>query len=178
MENFEQAIADYAESLRAFVDEHELPSDWFKVPDHIAIKGANAADFEAIMNSFKPLANQLSYIEMDGRRLGTAQIISPITIGTFGSVSWVEIMEPRPEKVGKDVVGMEHMEFYYPHFDEVKAALTERNIPFEQQQNPGHAWINIVINNSGQELKINDRLLADAVTEEIQKGITKNWSKT
>lgn len=177
MNSFETDIQKYADSLETFVSQHSLPADWFRVPDHIAIKGADATGFEELMNTFQPLANQLSYIEMDGRRLGTAQLVSSMAIGTFGSVSWVEIMEPRPEKVGKDVVGMEHMEFFYPHFDEIKSVLADRGIDFEPQENPGHAWINIVINDGGQELKLNDRLLTDAVTEEIKQGLTKNWGE-
>jgi hypothetical protein len=166
-------LDNYAAELESFIATNSLPNEWFLEPDHIAIKGVDGTDYEDILESFRPVAKQITYIEMDGRRLGTANLTRPIVAGDLGSVSWVEIMEPRPERIGSDVVGLEHMEFCYPNFDEVTKVLRSRGIEFEPQQNPGHSWINIVINDKGQELKINDRPLAVIVEEEIKSGLSK-----
>ncbi|CAN5457855.1 hypothetical protein BH10PAT3_BH10PAT3_6850 [soil metagenome] len=107
---------------------------------------------------------------MDGRRLATTQLTGTMLVGAFGEVSWVEIMEPRPAKVGKDVVGLEHMEFYYPHFDRITDVLKKNMISYEVQNNSGHAWVNIVLNNQRQELKLNDKSLGKTVQGEIADG--------
>jgi hypothetical protein len=95
--------------------------------------------------------------------LAALHLISPQSVGDLGEVSWLEIMEPRPEKVGKDFVGLEHIEFYYPDFDEVREALDKYKVSYTQQNNPGHDWINIVLGEAGQEFKLNSRLLSDVV---------------
>ncbi len=108
---------------------------------------------------------------MGERRLAALNLISDLPIASLGNISWVEVMEPRPEKLGKDVIGLEHMEFYYPDFDEVREVLQANDISFVEESNPGHQWINIVISDQGQELKLNNRPLAVIVEEEIENGV-------
>lgn len=170
MFEYEEEIERFAASLSAFIEQYELPDEWFKTPDHIAIKCADALDYVFRMEELLPDSAQTSEIEMDGRRLGTMQLTSPVTVGELGNVSWLEIMEPRPEKVGDDVVGVEHMEFFYPDFDAVTKLLDQYGVAYKLEKNPGHTWINIVINEAGQELKLNDKLLGDTVQEEIEQG--------
>jgi predicted metalloenzyme YecM len=161
---------EYATELRAFVRDNDLPSKWFKVIDHVAFKFRGRKDYEAGVELFRPLASQISCIDMDGRSLATAQLKEGLKVGDFGSVKWIEIMEPRPAKIGKDLVGFEHVEFYYPNFEEIKTVLSQHDIAYTLQTNPGHTWVNIVINDIGQELKLNNRTLGDVVTEEIKNG--------
>lgn len=170
MFEYEEAIEQFANDLQDFIDRYELPDEWFKTPDHIAIKCADGLEYVYTVEDLVPDAQQASEIEMDGRRLAAFNLILSVPIGELGSVSWLEIMEPRPEKIGKDVVGLEHMEFYYPDFDEIKEILDGHKIAFTMQSNSGHSWMNIVINQRGQELKLNDRLLGDTVAEELEDG--------
>ena len=170
MDDILEQVGEYEAELSQFVADNELPKEWFGIADHIAVKGADGADFERLVEVFKPQSDQISCIDMDGRRLATAQLTGNISVGKFGNVSWVEIMEPRPEKVGKDVVGMEHMEFYFPDFTKVSRVLDDRKVQYEMQDNPGHHWVNIVINPKGQELKLNNKVLADVVGQEIKTG--------
>jgi predicted metalloenzyme YecM len=169
-QTFRAQTQNYAAELRRFVTTYELPAEWFKVPDHVAVKGGDAADFEALLGVFRPLAKQMTCIDMDGRRLATAWLKEPVAVGDFGTLEWIEIMEPRPEKVGKDVVGFEHMEFYFPDFEAIRAALDAKHVEYEMEQNPGHQWVNIVINAAGQELKLNNRTLGDVIAEELKSG--------
>ncbi len=166
----EIATTDYANKLRAFINKFHLPNVWFDEPDHIAFKARDSYGYERLLKGFVPMSESVSYVEMDGRRLAAAKLTAPLAIGTFSSVSWVEIMEPRPEKVGKGFVGLEHMEFWHADFDKVRNNLDDARIPYTLQSNPGHAWINIVLNEAGQELKINDRPLEFIVAEEIRNG--------
>lgn len=173
MFEYDEAIEQYAMELEVFIAKYELPANWFKAPDHIAIKCADALDYVYTLEDLLPDASQGSQIEMDKRRLAGLKLTSAIKVGSLGSVEWVEVMEPRPNMVGKDVVGLEHMEFYYPKFDEVTKLLDKYNIEYKLQKNPGHSWVNIVINNQGQELKLNDKLLGETIAEELEQGIAK-----
>ena len=170
MEKFREQVKKYEKLLAKFIADFDLPTEWFKVPDHLAVKGADTKGFEELIAQFRPLSEQLSCIDMDGRRLATAKLKEDIPVGKFGLVSWLEIMEPRPEKVGKDVVGLEHMEFYYPDFAKAIKVLKDRGINYTMQENPGHAWINIVLNKQGQELKLNNQTLGYIVTKELATG--------
>lgn len=173
MFEYEEEIEQFAETLQLFIDKYELPEKWFKTADHLAVKCADALDYVFRMEELMPDAAQASEIVMDKRRLAALRLTSPVPVGNLGEVSWLEVMEPRPEKVGKDVVGLEHMEFYYPDFDEVTELLAKLGVAYELQSNPGHSWVNIVLNEKGQELKLNDRLLGETVAEEIDNGTSR-----
>jgi hypothetical protein len=170
---YEEEIGRYAKVLQDFITQHELPPEWFRVSDHVAIKCEDGFDYEHVVEELLPDTTQASQVELDGRRLGALWLTSDIPIGDITRVTWVEIMEPRPEKVGKDMVGVEHVEFYYPDFEEITDILDEKEVPYELQQNPGHAWVNITLNDQGLELKLNNRVLADVVEEELDQGIAK-----
>lgn len=167
-QSFEQQVADYAAALHSFRAGHDLPAEWFAEPDHIAVKCAGAEDFDAALEQWLPRAESLSYIWLNGRRLATAQLLGPLAVGEEGEVSWLEIMEPKPEKAGKDVVGVDHMEFMFADFAAVTALLRERDVVFEHQENPSHRWVSIDM--YGHELKLNDLPLAAVVPKEIAEG--------
>lgn len=170
MMRFESELEAYGEELEEFIDMFWLPPGWFGAPDHVAIKCADRSDFERTIRTFEDDAEQISAIDMNGRTLAAVRLASSIAVASLGDISWVEVMEPRPEKVGKDVVGLEHMEFTFPDFGLVRDLLSERNIPYEMQSNPSHTWINIVLNELRQELKLNDKPLSEIVEEELASG--------
>jgi predicted metalloenzyme YecM len=165
---YEVEIANYADALQSFWDQHELPHDWFMRPDHIAIKCADGPAFDKALEKWMPEAVELSYVHMNGRRLATALLLVPVTVGAFGDVEWLEIMEPRPERIGSDPVGIDHMEFYYDDFEAAIEVLNAKGIEFAMQKNPNHNWLSIMAN--GHEFKLNDRLLADIVAAELDSG--------
>lgn len=74
------------------------------------------------------------------------------------------------QKYADSLAGFEHMEFLYPDFGSICAVLDEKGIEFEMEKNPGHEWVNIVINGGGQELKLNNRTLADVIPGELKEG--------
>ena len=173
MKSFERAVEDYANLLAQFIADNKLPYVWFNVPDHLAIKCASGQEYEDEIEGWRSKTTQgmISQITMDGRRLGTAELKTAIKVGNLGEVTWLEIMQPRPEKEGKDYVGLEHMEFCYPDFAEVTRHVEAHGVDYKMEENSGHAWVNIVLNKSGQELKINNRTLADVVPQEIKDGV-------
>lgn len=171
---FEQAVAKYAKSLTAFRMRYRLPQEWFPQPDHLAVKCLDAEHFDAIVQRWLPDAYEASYIELDGRRLASVHLGGKLALSkSLGSVEWLEVMEPRPEKAGLDTVGIDHVEYVFPDFAAAMAALETRNIPYELQSNPNHKWLNIPINPRGQELKLNNRPLADMVSQGLEDGEAK-----
>lgn len=170
MLEYEEEIELYVKELEDFIGRFELPDKWFRIPDHIAIKCADNLDYDYRLQELMPDGHRSYEARLDNRRLASIQLTNKIEVGILGTVGWLELMEPRPEKVGKDIVGVEHMEFYFPDFEEVKKTLAKYKIPYAEESNPGHSWINILINDDGQELKINNGLLADIVAKELDDG--------
>lgn len=170
----QQALAEeltaYEQYFNAFMQLHDLPTEWFAVSDHVAIKCANAADYTETCSELAGMTNSEGVWELglDGRLLGSAGLAEPITFGDH-AFGWIEIMQPRPGKeISKAFV--EHTEFLYADFASVTAALDAKGIAYELQENPGHRWINIPIDTNGREVKINDKLLADVVAAEKSDG--------
>jgi len=170
MPDFQAQAAAYAAALSDFFAKYELPPEWFAAPDHLAYKCADSTEFEAILWNVKSISKHLSYIELNNRRLAAAELKEPLKVSGFGEVDWLEIMEPRPERVGSDVIGLEHMEFYFPDFASIRRTLEEKVIAYKMEENPSHVWVNIVINDHGQELKLNNGRLGEVVAREVAEG--------
>ncbi len=172
MKDYLEQIDQYAVELENFISAHNLPEAWFAQPDHVAIKCADGMDYEDTMEEFKGEAKQRTEVEMHGRRLGTVKLISSVALGNFGDISWIEVMEPRPEKVGKDLVGLDHAEFHFPNFKPVKITFNMRGIHYKiPDDNPEHQSINVIINKvTDHEVKFNDKTLAYIVAHELKEG--------
>lgn len=171
---FYEQVQDYSSSLVRFVRDHELPMEMFAYPDHLAVKARDRKNFDEIISSWKEyaLGGVIHAVDMDGRTLASLQTARSIDVEPFGSVEWLEIMEPRAEKVGKGVVGLEHMEFFVADLDEVSRTLSRHGVrDYDRQKNDGHAWVNVVINAAGQEVKFNDKPLAAVLCDEADQGL-------
>lgn len=166
----QKELEKYEMSFTAFVDEHSLPAEWFAHPDHFAVKCADRDDYIATYRLLSNVADKegIWAVDMDGRSLASAKLASRFLLGGF-SFEWVEIMQPRP---GKETASgyVEHTEFVVPDFTAVEKVLQERGIPFEHQANPGHAWINVVIDDDMREIKFNNLPLEKVVEIEMNEG--------
>lgn len=168
----EQSIAEYQEVFTGFVGQYRLPSEWFTTPDHWAIKCADGADYQETIAEFSPdIASGPWTVTMDERRLTTARLSGPaVKIGN-SLFRWLEIMEPRPGK-GPEQGFVEHLEFVFPDFFEVRRILEQRGVPgVEQQGNTGHSWVNIPIDEHGREIKINDAGIEKVLEKERVAGV-------
>lgn len=162
-------VKEYEQSFTSFISVNNLPKEWFSVPDHIAIKCADGNDYVKTCEELTHMTkNGIWEIDLNSRFLGSAELINPINLGEYG-FSWIEIMQPRPGKE-TEIGFVEHTEFFYPDFNVVQDFLKQNSVPFELQDNPGHKWINIEIDNSGREIKINDKVLSDVVKWELEEG--------
>jgi predicted metalloenzyme YecM len=169
--NFERSVKQYADLLTEFRYAHGLlAKSLFKIPDHLAIKCHDASHFEETLETWKPRAAQASWVWLNRRRLASIQLQEELLVGEFGAITWLEIMEPRPERVGKDIVGIEHMEFVVPNLELMQTKLNDRGIDFEPQHNEHHAWLNIPINQLGQELKFTNTTLLEMTEIGLENG--------
>jgi len=164
--SLERAAKAYGEVLEKFCLEHELPSEWFAHPDHLAVKCADRDHYRSVVEQAKPYSREMTEVPLNGRFLATAKLADMLSLGKYGEIDWLEIMEPRPEMVGVDVVGVDHAEFYFADFETVIDELDIKNISFECQSNPAHAWVSFQIADN-LELKLNDAPLDDVVEHEL-----------
>ncbi len=134
----------------------------------MAIKAEDTHQFDDYLGIFSPLSESMSYIEMNDRRLATAELINPLEFQTIGECRTLEIMEPRPEKVGMDIVGFEHIEMYHEPLEKIEETLKAKNIPYEFTSNPEHRALVVVINDKGQEIKFTDKSLAQIVARQVK----------
>lgn len=161
----------YSVAFRNFINKHELPKEWFLKPDHFAVKCANKQDYRETCAMFAEDVNDdgIWQLSLDGRLLASAKLAKNTELGGY-EFDWVEIMQPRPGK--ENVSGfVEHTEFLFTDFTTVEGFLTEKGIDYELQENPGHKWVNIVIDDDGREIKVNNKLLADVVEWEREQGL-------
>lgn len=166
---FTSELEKYELAFRQFVSKHDLPLEWFQKPDHVAIKCADAEDYGATCEEFKPLVQGgIWEIEMDSRKLASAQLLTSLVVAQY-SFEWLEIMQPR---LGKETTHgfVEHTEFVFADFEAVQTNLAENSIEFELQQNTGHQWINLVIDGLGREIKLNNKPLEAVAHDERTRG--------
>lgn len=169
--HLQEEMQKYHEAFTAFANGYKLPQHLFKTPDHFAIKCADELDY---LETCAELADEVDdgslwELSLDERLLASAQLAETVSLGGFG-FSWIEIMQPRPGKE-TEVGFVEHTEFYFPDFFAAEEILKQRGIEYSQQENPGHAWLNIVIDDNGREIKLNDKVLADVVSLEREQGL-------
>jgi hypothetical protein len=166
----EKALIAYEASFADFCRAYQLPEQWFGRPDHIAIKAANLNDYEetrrVIEDSY--VYGAIWEVSMDERLLGSGKLLGSLSLVDY-DFQWVEIMQPRPGKETEKGF-VEHTEFVFPDFYEVARILHQRGLTegedFERQSNDGHAWLNVVLDKQGHEIKFNDKPLAEVVAEE------------
>ena len=176
-------ITRYEEGLFRFIETQYLPHYWFHgTADHVAFKYANSTDFEAVMNTFAA-DNEATYIEIDGRRIGSVKLATPMVPQpqkaysfTVGAIGYLEIMEPRPEKAGQDTVGLDHMEFCVPDLEQAAQVLAHLNIAAERQQNESHSWLSLQVPEIG-ELKLTSMGLETILAAEKDKSLLKPWEQ-
>lgn len=164
-------LRKYEESFASFVKDNELPSTFFKAPDHFAIKCADELDYIETCTTVGELVDRdgLWEVPMDERLLGSAHLSGQVALAGY-EFRWVEVMQPRPGKETEQGF-VEHTEFYFPDFPKAEQLLQRCGVEFERQGNEGHQWINIQIDAAGREIKLNDRLLAEVVADERKRGI-------
>ena len=163
-------LQTYAASFAAFTASNPLPKNWFGAPDHFAIKCASKDSYDETCDDVEKFSDGgIWQIELNNSYLASAKLSQKIELDNIGSVDWIEIMQPRPG-MEPDSDFVEHVEFYYPNFDEITEILAKNDIVFELQDNSSHSWVNVVIDKTGREIKFSNKTLAKIVEEEKRVG--------
>lgn len=139
--------------------------------DHVAVKARDSVHYSEIVGGFLPKTTLASFTRMDGRQIATLELSSPIYLDELGETLFVEIMEPKPEKVGRDLVGLEHIEIYNPDLEGVMRVLDEKGVTYEDGGNLYHRTVVVKINEKGQEVKFTNGRLGEIVRRQTEDGI-------
>jgi len=174
--DIEKDLDVYGESMKRYMDAFQLPKSWLRNPDHFAIKCADELDYlETCQSLEKEVSKEgLWEISLDDRLLASAKLGGKVALGGF-NFEWIEIMQPRPGKETKEGF-VEHTEFFFPDLYEVLRVLEQCGADATLQKNPGHEWVNLVIDDFGREIKFNDKPLADVVAAERSEGVLRRIS--
>ncbi len=159
----------YAQELYMFFNESHIGHFFHRPVDHLALKAADANQFDNWLEDILSTSTKLSFIISDSRRLATARTKDPIFFPGLGIIKTLEIMEPRPERVGLDLVGLDHIELLRP-LDAIEFHFRMYALPFKTQENESHKTLVLQINKEGQEVKFTEKRLLDIVQDEILSG--------
>lgn len=168
--DIEASLATYEEVFEDFASSHRLPKELFAAPDHFAIKCADSRDYVHTLGELRHTVrtDTLQEICMDERYLASGKMVGFISLAGY-EFKWVEIMQPRP---GKELPQgfVEHVEFETPDLFQVSTILDRHGISYEAQSNDGHAWLNVVMDSQGREIKFNDKSLEKVTEQEAEEG--------
>jgi len=160
----------YTESLLNFFTANGLDNFIGQDFDHIAIKARDTSQYELLVQMYQQMAEKIVYVEMNNRRIATVILVKPILFAPFGTTGYIELMEPRPEKAGKDFVGFEHAEIYVEDLTYIRTLIEGRGIEHEEYTNDFHSAIVCKINGAGQEIKFTDTPHTKIIEEEEVAG--------
>ena len=171
LEGLQLETDEYCQALERFLQRYDLFQLILQPIDHIAIETADSVSFETFLKRVGTFASSLEYFNDGGRRIASAVLSKSILCGRFGTTDTLEIMEPRPHKVGKDRVGFEHVEFYHHDLDAIRSALQQRGVEFISEENDFHKTVVCVINDLHQEIKFTSSRLLETLKLERDRGL-------
>lgn len=170
-EDINGLVEDYGWQFRQFTDSVDLPPVLLEEPDHLMLKAADPVDFGDKVRKIRPWTErgQVAFIELNWRFLAVAQLAVPYALGQSCYVEILEIMEPK-EAQGYDYIGIEYASFYHPDINKAEKLVSSKNIRAERyhDESRGWRWLNIVMNGSGQEVRISDKRLVEVVDQELK----------
>ena len=161
----------YSEEVKLFFYSYGLASLVVDVPvDHIAIKALDRKTYEEYLHIYLPLSKRLSFEAVGPRDIATAELHDALNADTFGNVSLLEIMEPKPKTIATTHDLIDHIELLVPELDPIKEVLESKDVQFKVQSNENHTAVVVEINEWGQEVKFTDRTLLDIAEKQIANG--------
>ena len=106
-----------------------------------------------ILNAFSKIDGKVVYFNINNRRIGSIILQEPMQFSEEIQTKFIELMEPKPEKVGKDFVGFEHTEIYVPEFNQFEIHAKEKHLPYELYANEAHTALVCKISEAVLRLK-------------------------
>lgn len=74
--------------------------------------------------------------------------------------------------MGKDPVGIDHVEFFVTDLEAVQRVLEDSQLDWKPESNANHGWLTVVLNERGQEVKFTSTRLEEIVERNKQAGET------
>ena len=128
-ERLQNLLPAYAEEAKLFFYSYGLAELIIDLPiDHVAIKGLNKEVFREYLNMYLPLSKRISYEQVEERDIALAELSAPLNAGTFGTVSLVEIMEPKPGAIATTHDLIDHIELLVPDLKVTKDSLDWKEV--------------------------------------------------
>lgn len=166
-------IDSYINDLKKWLNSHDL---WHLLgpSDHFAIKVPDEEILLLLVDAIKPHCHDsvdgtpgLSIRKMDNRLVATGLLKNSIN-NTFNKIYCLEIMQSKPNNIGKDPIGLDHLEFINSDFEGVQIELKKKLVPYGVNITNGYKKTIIVkINKKGEEVKFTDKTLAEVVPLQI-----------
>lgn len=174
----QELLLAYSEEAKLFFYQYGLANLVLDVPmDHVAIKALDRKTYEEYLKMYLPLSERLSSEPVGQRDIAIAELSKPLDAATFGTVTLLEIMEPKPDTIATTYDLIDHIELLVPDLAPVKDALTQKGVVFKMQSNENHSAVVIEITEWGQEVKFTDRSLRNIAEKQIASGAAKVFSK-
>lgn len=170
MKYIEGRLSSYVRQLERYIDYHQLPEDWFWVPDHLSVNAASSEDFDKTLDVYSHYAQHITWVEKEGRRLASVWLSGKLAVGDFGEISWVEVGEPPPELPSRHAIGLKRLDFYYPDFSHIKGFYAKKKNNVAVHIGPRYTHLNFGINVAAQEVGLANRPLSDVVGRELRSG--------
>jgi len=173
-EDINDLVSDYRGQLDYFAYSVDFPPILLQEPDHMMLKAADPVDFAEKVREIKPWTEkeEVAFMELDWRFLAVARLVVPYTLTPSRHIGWLEIMEPK-EARGYDYIGVEYASFHCPDINKAEKLVNNtKGVTVERlHDEPRHwRWLNIVMNGSGQELRLSDTKLEEIVEQELEDG--------
>ncbi len=173
-ERLQKLLPAYAEEAKLFFYSYGLADLVIDLPvDHVAIKAVDRAAYDEYIKTFLPLSKRVSFEAVGPRDIATAELYEPLDAGTFGTVSIIEIMEPKPGTIATTHDIIDHIELLVPDLEPIKTAFRNKEVQFKEQSNENHSAVIVELNEWGQEVKFTDRTLQDIAEKQIAAGVAK-----
>jgi hypothetical protein len=153
----QQYATAYAGVVKPYLIAHNVRG-LFGAIDHCAIKAENTAEYDSLIARVLPLAESVTFNEVNKRRIAAARLYTEIDCGSFGKTNWLEIMEPRPTATGIRMAGLDHIEVYNTDLERMKDIFDERGIRYVEESNDQHRWLSL--RECAIELKVTDTAIA------------------
>ncbi|HEX3099455.1 MAG TPA: VOC family protein [Patescibacteria group bacterium] len=176
-ERLQQLLPAFAEEAKLFFYSYGLAELVIDLPvDHVAIKALDREVYEEYLKMYAPLATRVSFEKVNDRDLACAVLKEPLDAGTFGQVTLLEIMEPRPGAIATTHDLIDHIELLVPDLKTIQDSLDWKEVQYTEQSNDNHSTLVIEINEWGQEVKFTARSLQDIVDAQLKAGSSKLYT--
>lgn len=167
-ERLHQLLPAFAEEAKLFFYSYGLADLVIDLHiDDVAIKALDRKVYDQYIQIFRPLSKQISSIVVDDRELTSAELYEALDAGTFGKVSRLIIMEPKPNAIATTHDLIDHIELLVRSLDDIKTTLTSKDVRFTEQVNGHRKTLVTEINEWGQEVKFTELSSPDAANKKI-----------